>query len=76
MTEALGRSADQTDSAEPRVPLPVTTLHGSPSRSFAQPRDVHDIVIVNDDPDRAYEEFTRVILGEKIGGDGLPTLGD
>ena len=43
---------------------------------YAKEPNVHDIVIVNDDLDRAYEQFKRVALGEKIGGDGLPPLDD
>ena len=36
----------------------------------------HDIVIVNDDLDRAYEKFARVALGEPIASDVLPPLDD
>ncbi|KAI0629218.1 guanylate kinase [Trametes polyzona] len=36
----------------------------------------HDIVIVNDDLDRAYEKFRRVALGEPIESDPLPPLDD
>lgn len=36
----------------------------------------HDIVIVNDDIDRAYELFKRVALGEKVHSDQLPALDD
>ena len=37
---------------------------------------VHDLVIVNDDLDRAYEKFARVALGEPITSDPLPSLDD
>ncbi|KAI8996378.1 guanylate kinase [Trametes punicea] len=36
----------------------------------------HDLVIVNDDLDRAYEKFKRVALGEPIESDLLPPLDD
>ena len=36
----------------------------------------HELVIVNDDLDRAYALFEKVALGEKIEGDRLPPLDD
>lgn len=36
----------------------------------------HDLVIVNDDLDRAYELFKKVALGEQIESDKLPPLDD
>ncbi|PIL25028.1 hypothetical protein GSI_12916 [Ganoderma sinense ZZ0214-1] len=36
----------------------------------------HDLVIVNDDLNRAYEKFRRVALGEPIVPDSLPPLDD
>ncbi|KAH9946540.1 guanylate kinase [Amylocystis lapponica] len=36
----------------------------------------HDLVIVNDNLDRAYELFKRVALGEEITSDPLPPLDD
>ena len=36
----------------------------------------HDLVIINDDLDRAYELFKKVALGEQIVSDGLPQLDD
>lgn len=36
----------------------------------------HDLVIVNDDLDRAYEKFWRVALGEPVESDNLPSLDD
>ncbi|PPQ65432.1 hypothetical protein CVT26_000084 [Gymnopilus dilepis] len=36
----------------------------------------HDLVIVNDDLDRAYELFRKVAQGEQIAGDTLPPLDD
>jgi guanylate kinase len=43
---------------------------------FAKELQVHDIVIVNDDLDRAYNLFKKVALGEKLTGDVLPLLDD
>ena len=36
----------------------------------------HDLVIVNDDLNRAYGKFQRVALGEPIESDSLPPLDD
>jgi len=43
---------------------------------YAKEANAHDIVIVNDDLDRAYELFKKVAQGEQIVGDGLPPLDD
>jgi guanylate kinase len=43
---------------------------------YAEKPKVHDVVIINDDLDRAYELFKKVALGEKIAGDALPLLDD
>jgi guanylate kinase len=43
---------------------------------FAKQPNVHDMVIINDDLDRAYELFKQVALGERIPGDVLPPLDD
>ncbi|KAF8074806.1 guanylate kinase/L-type calcium channel beta subunit [Lyophyllum atratum] len=43
---------------------------------YAKEANVHDLVIVNDDLDRAYEMFKMVALGEQIAGDTLPSLDD
>ncbi|KAJ8516871.1 hypothetical protein ONZ45_g5876 [Pleurotus djamor] len=40
-----------------------------------QPR-VHDLVVVNDDLERAYNIFKRIAFGESVKGDGLPPLDD
>ncbi len=44
--------------------------------AFAKEPNVHDVVIVNDDKDRAYDLLERVALGEDIPGDRLPPLDD
>ena len=43
---------------------------------FAKEPNVHDVIIVNDDLDRAYTLFKKVAQGEEITGDSLPTLDD
>lgn len=43
---------------------------------YAKEPNVHDVVIINDDLDRAYELFKRAALGEMIVGDSLPLLDD
>lgn len=43
---------------------------------YAKKPEVHDVVIVNDDLDRAYELFKQVALGDKFTGDTLPPLDD
>ncbi|KAF8817587.1 guanylate kinase [Phlegmacium glaucopus] len=43
---------------------------------FAKEPNVHDVVIVNDDLDRAYALFKKVAQGEEITGDSLPLLDD
>ena len=39
---------------------------------FAQTPGVHDAVVVNDNLDRAYQLFKRIVLGETLEGDPLP----
>jgi len=43
---------------------------------FAKEPYVHDVVIINDDLDRAYELFKKVAQGEEVCGDVLPSLDD
>lgn len=43
---------------------------------YAKVPNVHDLVIVNDDLDRAYKLFKEVALGERTEGDELPLLDD
>ncbi|EKM81999.1 hypothetical protein AGABI1DRAFT_112174 [Agaricus bisporus var. burnettii JB137-S8] len=44
--------------------------------AYAKDPHVHDVVIVNDDLDRAYQLLERVAQGEHIAGDTLPPLHD
>ncbi|EIN06019.1 guanylate kinase [Punctularia strigosozonata HHB-11173 SS5] len=43
---------------------------------YAKQPGVHDLVIVNDDLDRAYSLLEKVALGEQVDGDTLPPLDD
>ncbi|TFK32791.1 guanylate kinase/L-type calcium channel beta subunit [Crucibulum laeve] len=43
---------------------------------YAKEPNVHDLVIINDDLDRAYDLFKKVAQGEQIQGDTLPPLDD
>ncbi|KAK2463719.1 hypothetical protein APHAL10511_004470 [Amanita phalloides] len=43
---------------------------------YAKQPNVHDVVIVNDDLDRAYGQLKMVALGERITGDILPSFDD
>ncbi|KAF9525986.1 guanylate kinase/L-type calcium channel beta subunit [Crepidotus variabilis] len=43
---------------------------------FAKEPKVHDLVIINDDLDRAYELFKKVAQGEEVVCDILPSLED
>jgi guanylate kinase len=43
---------------------------------YAKQPSVHDLVIINDDLDRAYALFEKVALGEKVESDVLPPLDD
>ncbi|KAF9473355.1 guanylate kinase [Pholiota conissans] len=44
--------------------------------AYAKEGNAHDVVIVNDDLDRAYELFKKVAQGDKIDSDKLPTFED
>ena len=44
--------------------------------AYAKTPGIHDVVIVNDDLERAYTLFEKVALGEKVDGDVLPPLDD
>jgi guanylate kinase len=43
---------------------------------YAREPGVHDIVIVNDDLDRAYSLFEKAALDEEVVSDKLPPLDD
>jgi guanylate kinase len=66
----LGRGTETDASAKKRLDTAIREI------AYAKEPNAHDIVIVNDDLDRAYEQFKKVALGERIVGDALPSLDD
>jgi len=62
-----GRGTESEASIQKRLATAIQEIQ------FAQEPHAHDIVIVNDDFDRAYDLFKKVALGERITGDSLPT---
>jgi len=66
-----GRGTESDASIQKRLTAALKEM------DYAQQPKVHDVVIVNDDLDRAYEIFKRVALGEEnVDGDVLPPLID
>lgn len=69
-TRLQGRGTETETSIQKRLTMALKEV------AFAKEPGVHDLVIVNDDLDRAYELFKKVALGEKTDGDTLPPLDD
>ena len=65
-----GRGTEDQASVQKRLATALKEVQ------YAKEPNVHDLVIINDDLDRAYELFKRVALGEKIVADALPLLDD
>lgn len=65
-----GRGTDNDDAIQKRLATALREI------DYARGPQVHDLVIVNDDLDRAYNLFKQVALGEKIEGDKMPPLDD
>jgi len=66
----LKRATDSEASIQNRLTTALDEIR------YAKQPDVHDVVIVNGDWDRAYEQLKRVALGERVTGDDLPPLDD
>lgn len=64
------RGTDSNVAVQKRLAMALNEIQ------FAKEPNVHDIIIVNDDVDRAYELFKKVALGEEITGDSLPLEDD
>ncbi|PSR73805.1 hypothetical protein PHLCEN_2v10375 [Hermanssonia centrifuga] len=64
-----GRGTETEASVTKRLTMALAEI------AFAK-EGAHDLVIVNDDLDRAYEKFRKVALGEPVTGDILPPLDD
>ncbi|TEB21790.1 guanylate kinase [Coprinellus micaceus] len=65
-----GRGTETEASVQKRLTTALKEIE------YAKQPNVHDLVIVNDDLDRAYELFKKVALGEEIASDTLPPLDD
>lgn len=65
-----GRGTETDASVQKRLATAIKEIQ------YAKEPNVHDLVIVNDDLERAYELFKKVALGEKVDGDVLPPLDD
>ncbi|KAF6761449.1 guanylate kinase [Ephemerocybe angulata] len=69
-TRLQGRGTETEASVQKRLNMALKEI------DFAKQPNVHDLVIVNDDLDRAYELFKKVALGEPVESDALPPLDD
>jgi len=65
-----GRGTETEASVQKRLATALKEIE------YAKEPSVHDLVIVNDDLDRAYQRFKKVALGEQIESDTLPPLDD
>lgn len=61
----LGRGTETEASLQRRLGMAIRELE------YAR-TGAHDIIIVNDSLDRAYENFKRVALGESVPSEQLP----
>ena len=61
-----GRATETQESISKRLDTAIKEI------KFAQTPGVHDVVVVNDTLDRAYDLFKRIALGETLEGDRLP----
>ena len=69
-TRLQQRGTDSNVAVQKRLEMALNEIQ------FAKEPNVHDVVIVNDDLDRAYTLFKKVAQGEEITGDSLPPLDD
>lgn len=65
-----GRGTETDASVQKRLATALAEV------AYAQEPGAHDLVIVNDDLDRAYEVFKRVAQGEEIESEPLPAFDD
>lgn len=65
-----GRGSEDESTIQKRLGMCLKEIE------YAKEANVHDIIIVNNDLDKAYESFKKVALGERISGDTLPPLDD
>ncbi|PPQ88706.1 hypothetical protein CVT25_009470 [Psilocybe cyanescens] len=69
-TRLQGRGTETESSVQKRLATALKEIQ------YAKESNAHDLVIVNDDLDRAYELFKKVAQGEEIVSDTLPGLDD
>lgn len=74
MTDLRSRLQNRGTETEASVQKRLTTAVREVE--YAKEPNAHDLVIVNDDLERAYELFKKVALGEDVQGDRLPPLDD
>lgn len=67
-TRLRGRGSEDDSTIQKRLGMCLKEIE------YAKEPNVHDIIIINDDLDKAYEAFKKVALGEKISGEPLPPL--
>lgn len=66
-----GRGTETDESVAKRLATALKEI------AYAKQPGVHDLVIVNDDVDRAYKLLEKIALGEKnVTADALPPLDD
>lgn len=65
-----GRGTESDESVAKRLAIALKEI------AFAKQPGVHDLVIVNDDVDRAYNLLEKIALGENVTADALPPLDD
>ncbi|KAF5388712.1 hypothetical protein D9757_004865 [Collybiopsis confluens] len=65
-----GRGTESEASVQKRLATALKEIE------YAKQPGIHDLVIVNDDLERAYRLFKRIALGEAANGDQLPPLDD
>ncbi|KIK60288.1 hypothetical protein GYMLUDRAFT_225771 [Collybiopsis luxurians FD-317 M1] len=65
-----GRGTETETSVQKRLATALKEIE------YAKEAGVHDLVIVNDDLERAYQLFKKVAVGERVDGDKLPPLDD
>jgi guanylate kinase len=65
-----GRGTETDASVKARLDAAIREIE------YARTPGVHDIIIVNDDLDRAFKAFEKVALGDTQSADTLPALND
>lgn len=63
-----GRGTENEDSIAKRLAAAVKEI------DYAREPGVHDVVVVNDDIEKAYEKLKKIALAESSEGDSLPDL--